>query len=385
MKNEFNKTRFEYKKNFQYIHDEINKNKVFIDCMLGSKVNGELYYACKYILENSHKELVIAVNKYIKDYADYFGLDNKFNKRIIQAERGGQKYFSELYTSKFLLSDAAFCAGYCKRKEQIYYNTWHGLPLKFIGKDIKEHSIFNAQVNLNNADKIIVNSTFLKDILSDKYELSNRNFKFYPYLKNNLINILNSDNNKNKILLLYTWRTFEKKRKKSIKKYSKFIYNLTKELNNSISKTGKLNNYEINIKIHHLVDEKNKLNKIPNVKTVPFDIETTQLISQNDIIISDFSSVIFDSIYMKKKTIIDLRYLNHYEKERGIYRDVLDDIPAYKANNLNELIDCIITNTNRYNSNTNRYNSKVKDFKRKYFEFQETNHNWVPDFLMEEK
>ena len=47
----------------------------------------------------------------------------------------GKKYVKYLFTSKYIISNSSLPNYYVRRDEQIYLNTWHGVPLKNMGYD----------------------------------------------------------------------------------------------------------------------------------------------------------------------------------------------------------------------------------------------------------
>ncbi len=46
------------------------------------------------------------------------------------------EYREYLATAKYLINNVSFPGYFTKRKEQIFVDTWHGIPLKTIGFDI---------------------------------------------------------------------------------------------------------------------------------------------------------------------------------------------------------------------------------------------------------
>ncbi|QLI43620.1 CDP-glycerol glycerophosphotransferase family protein [Bacillus pumilus] len=57
------------------------------------------------------------------------------------------EYLKYLATSKYLVNDTSFPFYFIKREEQIYINTWHGTPLKTLGKDIKKDQCLAIKIS----------------------------------------------------------------------------------------------------------------------------------------------------------------------------------------------------------------------------------------------
>lgn len=58
------------------------------------------------------------------------------NSRVSFVEHGSLKYFYHLSTAGYLISNSTFPHQFTKKQNQIYLNTWHGVPLKKMGYDI---------------------------------------------------------------------------------------------------------------------------------------------------------------------------------------------------------------------------------------------------------
>ena len=66
-------------------------------------------------------------------------------------------YFRALATSAYLVNNATFPQEFAKRPEQVYLNTWHGVPLKHMGFDMPEGGPLSRNVlrNFLNADYLL--------------------------------------------------------------------------------------------------------------------------------------------------------------------------------------------------------------------------------------
>ena len=58
------------------------------------------------------------------------------NPRVRFVEIRSPEYFKALATSKYLMNNSTFPQEFAKRPEQVYLNTWHGVPLKHMGYDM---------------------------------------------------------------------------------------------------------------------------------------------------------------------------------------------------------------------------------------------------------
>ena len=79
-----------------------------------------------------------------------------------------------LASAKYLINDATFPNYWIKKEGQVYINTWHGTPLKAMGRKVHNDVFFgNVQKNLVNADYLLYPNIFTKDVMIRDYMLEN--------------------------------------------------------------------------------------------------------------------------------------------------------------------------------------------------------------------
>ena len=93
------------------------------------------------------------------------------NVAIIRRNSAG--YRRHLATAKYLINNVTFPAYFAARPGQQYLNTWHGTPLKTLGKDIGtgflEHK--NVARNFLHATHLIAANQFTADVLTRRYDV----------------------------------------------------------------------------------------------------------------------------------------------------------------------------------------------------------------------
>ena len=82
-----------------------------------------------------------------------------------------------------------------------------------------------------------------------------------------------------------------------------------------------------------------------------------------DILISDYSSIVFDYSILEKPIFLYTYDLSMYQKERGLYLDVEKDIPIKVCKNEIELLNSICE------IDLFKEKEKTKKFKNKFIEF----------------
>ena len=130
--NGFNKIKYyDYYKKYS-IDDHI----IFLEPQQGRTINGNIFYIAK----------ELCTNELYKDYKVYVTLEkNKINsaKNILKTNninninfvtRLSDEYYKLMAKAKYLMTDTAFNLNYIKKEGQIILNTWHGTPLKCLGR-----------------------------------------------------------------------------------------------------------------------------------------------------------------------------------------------------------------------------------------------------------
>ena len=85
------------------------------------------------------------------------------------------EYREYLATAKYLINNVSFPGYFTKRKEQIFVDTWHGIPLKTIGFDIPAGKVSagNTVRNFLAADYLIAPNHFMTEIYENAFKMKN--------------------------------------------------------------------------------------------------------------------------------------------------------------------------------------------------------------------
>ena len=194
----------------------------------------------------------------------------------------------------------------------------------------------------------------------------------------------NSNITNNSLFIMFTWRDF--KRKKSISSYYfKNIINLVEnnKLYNLLVKTKTV----LYFSIHHLLDKfinKYKI-KYENNNYIKFidSNKISEVLSKTSLIVSDFSSIIFDLIYRKKPFIIYIPDANDPEIKNLYKKNYYELIESMKNGSIefenkyfeiNETVNKIIY----YINNNFKLEPKLEDF---YKSFQLKNIDFINKFI----
>lgn len=108
--------------------------------------------------------IMIHIKKFVKE--------NNLDIELVKLK--SFKYQKVLATSKYLVNNVSFPPYFIKRKEQVFMNTWHGTPLKTLGKNMRKgiDSMHNIQHNFLQADYLLFPNEFTKDHMMEDYNLN---------------------------------------------------------------------------------------------------------------------------------------------------------------------------------------------------------------------
>ena len=283
-----------------------------------------------------------------KDYLHVWVLNDK--ARIPQAYRalsnvvfvtkGSDGYLKYLATAKYLINNSGFPPYFIRREGQKYLATWHGTPLKTLGKEQKykfyDHK--RTQRNFLQASHIISPNPHTSAIQLDSYDI--RPLYTGAYAETGyprIDNTLNTTEEQKSALrqrmglaadqpiVLYapTWRgTLQD------------VAFDTERLKNDLTALAALD-CQLIFRGHSLM-ENILQNQNIGCQVVPVDIDSNILLSIVDVLITDYSSIFFDFLVTKRPIIYYIYDEAEYEKERGLYFD-MQTMPGIKCATIEEL------------------------------------------------
>ncbi|MBS4198409.1 CDP-glycerol glycerophosphotransferase family protein [Bacillus sp. FJAT-49732] len=342
----------------------IKNNKIFMTSYYGSQYGCNPKYITEYIIRNmpeDHFDIVWAFNDVIQ---------HKHIPYIRKVKNMSLKYFYELCTSKIVITNFRTTDLFVKRKNQYYIQTWHSsLRLKQIEKDAEDKLpksyVEMAKKDSKKCDLLLSGCKFSTDIFKrsfwydgEIYEHGTPRNDFLlnqkVNLKRNVLNLLNIPSDYKIILYAPTFRNH-----KDHTIYELEFEKIIRTVENTFG--GK---WICLVKLHpHLLSLSNNIIRGKDVLDVTNYDDIQELLSVSDILISDYSSLMFDFAMTRKPCFL---YVPDYEeytsKDRNLYFNVLE-LPFKVAMNKEELLHKIIHfESNTYSKDLDQFFFKIGSY-----------------------
>ncbi len=239
-------------------------------------------------------------------------------------------YYYYLATSKYLVSNTEFAQNLPVRRNQVYLNTQHGSPIKLMGKH-KISDIPNRRPKTKRWSYLLSQNDYSAKIFADAYMYDGtilrcgypRNVIFFstPTIKKirqRMRQTLKIPPQAKAILYAPTWREG--------KQIQDLNFDRLSSLSNEII-------YFL-VRSHHLDKIRTSERASHNVNIVPIDctganFDIQELSITSDLLITDYSSILFDYIHLNKPIILHAPDYELYTNvDRGLYFDLQSEAPG---------------------------------------------------------
>ena len=342
----------------------IKNNKIFLFSYYGSQYGCNPKYISEYIVKN-----------YPNDKFDVVWAFNDISsKDHIQDVRKVKimtiRYFYELCTSKVIITNFRTVDMFKKRKNQYYIQTWHSsLRLKQIEKDaedsLPENYIKMAKEDSKKCDLLLSGCKYSTDIFKRAFWYNGEIFehgtprndllaKVDEQYKADIKKKLNISNNTKLVLYAPTFR----------KNDDLEVYNLHyKEVLNSLKlKFG--GDWRFCVKLHpHLISKSEQLNYGDDVLDLTKYDDIQELLAISDVLISDYSSLMFDFGLTKRPCFLYVPDLDEYtNQDRKLYFDI-EQLPFINTKSSINLVEKIRDfDKEIYNKELDRFLDSIGSF-----------------------
>lgn len=330
----------------KYLDKPVKEHAVLLENQQGKAMDGNIYaLLCELAKGEEYRDYTLYLTclkenkKKFKTQLAALGME-----RVKLVVRNSTPYNKILATAKYLINDTSFVFHFIKREEQVYLNTWHGTPLKTLGKSVKgeAHTIGNVQKNLLAADYLIFPNEFTMNRMVEDYMLRNlgtgeawltgypRNEVFLQEAECVRLRKRYGLEGKKVYAFLPTWRGVVGGvvKKGQVNELTTYLTELD---------AGLPDNYVVYVKLHAFNGAEMDFGQFAHIRPFPEDCETYEFLAATDGLITDYSSVFFDYALTRNKIILFTYDEEEYEASRGFYLP-LSELPFPQAKKVDELL-----------------------------------------------
>jgi CDP-glycerol glycerophosphotransferase len=271
-------------------------------------------------------------------------------------------YFLTALKAKYWVSSVNIERGLkFKKNNTIYLNTWHGAGTKKIGNSVKGRKDFD----FSNVDIMLVQSVYEKEIFKRDFLVKDESFLICGFPRSDELFNTQSEKieeykvkfeiPKDKKVILYapTWR-------ESTDLGKSYELKPPIDINKWREKLGE--NYVVLFRMHAFTTKVMNLHFNDFVKDMSNYSDVNHLLLISDILITDYSTMVFDYSVLEKPFICFGYDYDKYCAERGLYIDLNKEYPNGVLKTEEDVLNLIVS------IDYEKECEKVRKFKAKFIE-----------------
>lgn len=257
---------------------------------------------------------------------------------------GSREWLNLLATAKYLVNNTSFPWYFRKVSGQVYLQTWHGTPLKRLNRDIPGNNLTASYLNTMDReasywDALISPSKYCTDIFPSAFNYSGKIIESgYPRndrlvkqpaeVRARVRKALGVKDDKTWLVLYApTWRD-----------YNRSATGKWQTVNYIEPNTKMPKGFQLAFRGHtntHAAHNSSVAGGAIDVTNYP---DVTELYLAADVLVTDYSSVMFDFSVTGKPIIFLAPDISEYEAKRGFYFDLRAEAPGPICSNSKEVI-----------------------------------------------
>lgn len=348
--------------------EDIREGVILYESSLGDATSCNPLAICLHLLHTRERPELIHV-WVITDQATISpSLLGHSNVRFVR--RGSSGHFRYLATAKYLVTNATWDYVFTKRTGQHALNTWHGVPWKTLGRDQRSEPMGYGNVarSLLQADLILAPDPHTADVLSrgmgvdgflspgalvrSGYPRNDLAVSITPERRAAIRVALGVSAGGHLVLYMPTWKGLFGERDAEVEETLATARGLTAP------------GLTVAVRAHHYVRAAFAAAAAPaGVKFIPEEFDTNELLGAADVLVTDFSSVLFDAAATGLPVVTLVAGADKYAAQRGLYF-APEDVPGRAARTMSEAaghIQKAIANpeafTHAYTAQTTRFSN----------------------------
>ncbi len=311
-----------------YCELPIDPKLVLLEGGQGGNINGNMFSMLKELKVNprwrEYKTVFVVTENTLEKAQSRMGFYGFSD--VVLVKRDTKSYCKYLATAGYIMTDNSFPPYFNKRDGQVFFNTWHGTPLKTLGLSNKSSlaSLANVQKNYLMSDYALFPNEFTRNVFMDDYALRPifkgkslianypRNYIFYDSEAGAALKEKLGLSGKRVYAYMPTWRDAATQKQKVEQ------LRITEDILRSFEEKMD-DNTVLLVNLHFLLASEINCDGFEKVKYFSPDYDTYEILNACDGLITDYSSVFFDFAVTGKNVILFAYDKEEYLSSRGLY------------------------------------------------------------------
>ena len=329
----------------KYYRAKLDDRIILLESKHGADLAGNIFTLLK-ILDRDYSSRFSIYLVYARDKKErilstlsQYGVKNVIPVRIMSA-----RYFKLLAKARYLITDTSFTTRYIKKEGQVILNTWHGTPLKVMGREVASdvYAMGNIQRNLLFSDFLLYPNEYMKEKMVSAFMLDGvykgtilnegypRNCIFFDREKAVRTRKALGLADKKVFVYMPTWRgnLAKIKTEDQLGMLRGYLTELDRSLDDSETVIAKL---------HPFMSADLDYSQYRHIIPMKEGFDPYDVLNSADGLITDYSSVFYDFANTRKKIILFAYDEEDYIAERGMYVS-LSEFPFPKVRTVKELV-----------------------------------------------
>lgn len=315
---------------------------------LGKNVRGSMQYILN---ELNHNDAFKDFHIYVKTAKDTEEIVKTYIRQNgwsrTEAVTPDSVYMELIETAQFLLTEVYLTAAWVKKEGQMYINIWHGTPLKKLGlaKNAKgKHKNGIQQSNFIDADYLLYPNDYTKKHMLESYKVADlmpgKVLKLGYPRTGGMLEAAQSDQTELRKMLapngehiyayMPTWKDYLKVDQ---------VVAESKELLDYLDANLREDQI-LYVNLHHRVSDSLDYSQFKRIRQFPPTVDSYKLLALTDALITDYSSVFYDYLALRRQIVLYCADYKLYRKKRGTYMDLME-LPFDKAVTPEEVLAAI--------------------------------------------
>lgn len=330
-----------------YLKKPVKKNSVLFESFHGKEISDSPLAMARALLAGhmgSSYDVMFSTDNIRRDeeYIKRIGL----KVRLVDIHT--KEYARALATCEYLVNNSSFPSYFIRRQDQHYLQTWHGTPLKTLGKSMPYdiETMYNVQHNFLQADRLMFPNEFTREAIMRDYNLEDlytgivalsgypRNGVFSDCTGASRIKNELGDSETTTFAYMPTWRG-QSNQEVNRQEYARQVAEMLLQFDEALKDSQKMY-----VNFHPIVQKDIKLEEYRHILPFPKNVEKYDFLSSVDVLITDYSSVFFDYSITGKPIILFMYDYDEYMAERGMYFDICE-LPFTKIFNMEDMKRCL--------------------------------------------